>query len=350
MGEKTEKASPKKLRDARNKGQVAKSQDFPSAFTFMVSISLILGLADSLYESLGAFLIQMFQNAGSETALEKIPAFFRQAAFLILTVSVPIAAAVACVGVLVNFLIIGPVFSLEAMKPDIKKLDPIKGIQNKFKMKTFVELLKSMAKIIIASYLIYGVIEDLIPSLIKAPSMNMVGNLVIIKTFLNKVILKVGIFFLAIAVFDLAYQKKNFAKEMMMEKFETKQEYKNSEGDPQIKGKRKEIAREIAYSSGPAAGVKKSKAVITNPVHLAIAIGYEPHSPAPYILAMGKNYSAQLIIREAEQHDIPILRNISLAHQLFEEGVLFDFVPESSYEPIAEIVRWIASLEEEEPF
>ena len=123
--------------------------------------------------------------------------------------------------------------------------------------------------------------------------------------------------------------------------------HKNSEGDPQIKGKRKEIAREIAYSAGPAAGVKKSKAVITNPVHLAIAIGYESHSPAPYILAMGKNYSAQVIIREAEQYNIPILRNIGLAHQLFEEGILFDFVPESSYEPIAEIIRWVASLEDD---
>ena len=225
MGEKTEKATPKKLRDARNKGQVAKSQDFPSAFTFMVSLAITLGMADSLYESLGGFLIQMLQSSSSEAAsTEKIPAFYQQAAFLILTVSVPIAAAVACVGVLVNFLIIGPVFSLEAMKPDIKKLDPIKGIQNKFKMKTFVELIKSILKITIASYLIYGVIEDLIPSLIKAPGMDMVGNLVIIKTFLHKVILKVGIFFLAIAVFDLAYQKKNFAKEMMMEKFETKQE------------------------------------------------------------------------------------------------------------------------------
>jgi type III secretion protein U len=150
-----------------------------------------------------------------------------------------------------------------------------------------------------------------------------------------------------VAVADFVYQKKTFANEMKMEKFEVKQEFKNSEGDPHIKGKRKQIAQEIAYQEGPTGGVKRAQAVVTNPTHLAIAIGYERKvDAAPYILAMGKDILAARIVKVAEQHNIPILRNIPLAHKLWEEGEIYEYVPEETYEALAEIMRWIAALEE----
>ena len=185
-----------------------------------------------------------------------------------------------------------------------------------------------------------------IPVLIKTVSLPIAGSLLVFKYFLVKVIMKVGLFFIAIAVIDFGYQKYNFGKEMMMEKFEQKQEYKNSEGDPHIKGKRKEIAREIAYSDGPAGGVKKAKAVVTNPIHLAIALGYEREvDSAPYILAMGNGLLADNIVKLAERFDVPILRNVPLAHELWERGELYEYVPEDTYEAIAEILRWLASLD-----
>ncbi len=346
MGEKTEKASPKKLRDARKKGQVAKSQDLPSAFTFMVSLSVTLSMAQTLFKQMSSFLVGTFDMIERQDLLSVMPAVFHQALGLILMTSLPILAAVVCVGVLINFLSVGPVFALESMKFDIKKFNPIDNLKGKFKMKTLVELIKSIAKISIAAYLIYGVMYESIPVLIKTVSLPIAGSLLVFKYFLVKVIMKVGLFFIAIAVIDFGYQKYNFGKEMMMEKFEQKQEYKNSEGDPHIKGKRKEIAREIAYSDGPAGGVKKAKAVVTNPIHLAIALGYEREvDSAPYILAMGNGLLADNIVKLAERFDVPILRNVPLAHELWERGELYEYVPEDTYEAIAEILRWLASLD-----
>jgi type III secretion protein U len=347
MGEKTEKATPKKLRDAKKKGQVAKSQDLPSAFTFMASVLLTLNLAPWLYHKMADFLLYTFHGVSNEQVLEQIPGAFYQALILIFVTSIPVMGAIAVLGSVITFLSVGPVFAPEVFKFDIKKFDPIQNLKSKFKMKTLVELLKSVAKISIAGYIIYLVMYRSIPVLIRGVSVSMPDLLLIFYAFLVEVVMKVGLFFLVIAIFDFIYQKHTFAKEMMMEKFEIKQEYKNTEGDPLIKHKRKEIAREIAYQDSPAAGVSKAKAVVTNPIHLAIALGYDPQvDVAPYVLAKGNEEAAAEIVKIAEQYQIPVLRNIPLAHKLWEEGELYQYVPEETYLALAELLRWIEAMEQ----
>lgn len=351
MGEKTEKASPKKLRDAKKKGQVAKSQDLPSAFTFIASIWIVLSLSQFLYKELGGFIIATFSQVDKGNLDQAIQALMFKANEVIFYASIPVLAAVSLIGATITFLSVGPVFAPEVFKFDIKKFDPIQNLKAKFKMRTFVELLKSLAKIGIASYIIYDVMYNSLPTLIRAVSMPMESTLMIFHAFLMEVIIKVGLFFIIVAVADFIYQKKDFAKEMMMEKFELKQEYKNSEGDPHIKSKRKQIAQEIAYQEGPTGGVKRAQAVVTNPTHLAIAIAYNKEiDAAPYILAMGENILAERIIKIAEENNVPIVRNIKLAHKLWENGDVYEYVPEDTYEAIAEIVRWISSLTTEDAY
>ena len=348
MGEKTEKATPKKLRDAKKKGQVAKSQDLPSAFTFIASIAIILGMSHFLFTQLGGFIVSTFNLIPQGDLEGTVSQLFAQAVIVIFLASMPVLVAVSVIGVVINFLSVGPMLSFEVFKFDIKKFDPIQNLKAKFKLKTLVELIKSILKISIAAWLIYGVMYNSVPTLIKAVSMPMASSLLIFYYFLMEVVVKVGLFFIVVAVADFVYQRKNFAKEMKMEKFEIKQEYKNSEGDPHIKGKRKQIAQEIAYQDGPTAGVKNAQAIVTNPTHLAIAVGYEQGvDAAPYILAKGKDILAERIIKIAEQNEIPIVRNIKLAHSLFDHGELYEFIPEESYEPLAEILRWIAALDTE---
>lgn len=348
MGEKTEKATPKKLRDAKKKGQVAKSQDLPTAFTFIASVAVVLGLSTSLYHQMADFLIATFKLADSKELGPIILNLFFKANEVIFLASIPTLALVALFGSLITFLSVGPVFAPEVFKFDIKKFNPVQNLKAKFKLKTFVELLKSLFKIAVASYLIYDVMYKSVPVLIQTVSMPITGALLVFYAFLLEVIIKVGLFFIVVAVFDFIYQKKNFAKEMKMEKFEVKQEYKDSEGDPQIKGKRRQIAQEIAYQDSPTSHVKKAQAIVTNPTHLAIAIGYEKRvDAAPYILAMGKDILAERIVKIAEENNIPIIRNIPLAHQLWEEGEIFDYVPEDTYQALAEIIRWIHSLHDE---
>lgn len=351
MGEKTEKATPKKLRDAKKKGQVAKSQDLPSAFTFIASIWVTMGLSTHLYHYLSNFLITTFHLINKQDLDQSLTAVWMQSVNVIFMASMPIMALVCVVGVIINFLAVGPVFAPEVFKFDIKKFDPISNLKQKFKLRTLVELIKSCLKITIASYIIYDVMYNSLPVLIQAVSMPMSSALMIFYTFLMEVVIKVGLFFIIVAVADFVYQKKDFAKEMKMEKFEVKQEYKNTEGDPHIKSKRRQIAQEIAYQEGPAGGVRRAQAIVTNPTHLAIALAYNKEmDAAPYILAMGEDILAQRIVQIAKSCDIPIVRNIKLAHKLWDEGDVYEFVPEDTYEVIAEIIRWIASLDTEEAY
>jgi type III secretion protein U len=351
MAEKTEKATPKKLRDTRKKGQVAKSQDLPSAFTFIISIWVILGMSDFLYHHMGNFLANVFRLIPNGNLDRTLAELIFQANNVIFLCSIPSLLAVTIIGVLVNFLAVGPVFAPEVFKFDIKKFDPIQNLKAKFKLKTLVELLKSLLKISVATWIIYDVLYSSLPVLISAVSMPMASSLLIFHAFLMEVVVKVGLFFIIVAVADFIYQRKNFSKEMMMEKFEVKQEYKNSEGDPHIKSKRRQIAQEIAYQEGPMGGVRRAQAIVTNPTHLAIAIGYNKEiDAAPYILAMGDNILAERIVKVAQEHNIPIVRNIKLAHRLWNDGDVFEFVPEDTYEAIAEILRWISSLTTENAY
>jgi type III secretion YscU/HrpY family protein len=348
MGEKTEKATPKKLRDARKKGQVAKSQDLPSAFTFIASVWLTLGLMSYMYAKVSTFTVHIFENVTRETTLHTfIGSFYYEAILVIFAVSMPVMLLVSLLGVAVNFLAVGPVFSTEVFKPDIKKFNMIQNLKAKFKIKTLFELVKSIFKITVASYLIYGVMYDALPVLIQTVHENIWVALKVYYTFLMQVVIRVGIFFIAVAVIDFVFQKRNFANEMKMEKFEIKQEYKNTEGDPQIKSKRRQVAQEIAYQEGPVGGIKSAKALITNPTHLAIAIGYEREfDAAPYIVGMGEGVLAERMIKIAEKYDVPVVRNIKLAHKLWDEGEIYEFIPEETYEAVAEILRWIATLTE----
>lgn len=349
MAEKTEKATPKKLRDARKKGQVAKSQDFPSAFTFIVSLSSVIIMGTWIYNKLAAYFMSSFRAIRPTLNMEtSAGGYIHLAIQQIFNISLPFMVGVSLIGVLVNFLIVGPVFSLQAMKLDIKKLNPIDGLKNKFKLKTFVELLKSVLKIAIALILIYSVMYTSLPSIVATASMPPIGAAVVFSDFLQKVAMRVGLFFIAVAIFDLVFQKRQFAKQMMMEKHEIKQEMKDSEGDPHIKGKRRQIAQEIAYQEGPSAA-RRAKTVVTNPDHIAVALEYDAEEmPAPKVLTMGKGKVAEQIIKIATENDVPIMRNVPLAQQLFEEGQIGLYVPEDTYAAIAEILKWLGELETKE--
>jgi len=348
MANKSEKATPKKLKDARKKGQVAKSQDVPAAFTFAVSILGTLALGSYLFSWLASFIVQMFGMIGTpDTNLEdRIGGIVYSAIETIAMASFPIVLTVAFVGVLVNFLVIGPVFSMEAMKFDLKKLNPVEGIKNKFKMKTLFELAKSLFKISGAAVIIFLVIWSRIPQVVQTAGIPILSSAALLEDFLSTIAIRVAIFFFAVAVIDLAFQKKTFASEMKMEKFEVRQEFKDTEGDPLIKGKRKQIAQEMAYQEGPQAAMR-AKAIITNPIHIAVAIKYnEEADPAPLILAMGIGPMADKIIKIGQENHIPIMRNVDLAQNLHNNGRVNGYVPEDTYKAIAEILKWIDALEE----
>ncbi len=346
MAEKSEKATPKKLRDARKKGQVAKIQDFPSAFTFIVSITTVLFSTGYLYDILAGFIVTTFKMSATDPQLQtQAGTLFSEAIRVIFNTSMPIMALTTSVGILVHLILIGPLFSLEALKPDIERLNPVANLKNMFKFKTVFELLKSIFKITGALLLIYSVVWEQLPEIMATAALPVFGAAQVFFDFLIQVILRVGIFFLAIAFFDFKYQKRNFSKEIMMEKFEVKQEFKDTEGDPQIKSKRRHAAQEIAYQDGPSS-VKRAKAVITNPTHIAVAVEYKADTePAPRIVTMGQGPVADMIMKLAQEYGIPLMRNVNLAQTLFQKGKISEYIPEETYQAVAEILRWLEGLE-----
>jgi type III secretion protein U len=347
MAQKTEKATPKKLRDARKKGQVAKSQDFPSAFTFITAIFGVILAASYLYKNLASYIVATLRAISGNLNLQySAAAYMQQAINVIMVCSFPIVIVVAAVGIIANFLVIGPLFSFQAMKFDVKRLNPIEGIKQKFKLKVLVELLKSIAKISGAAIIIYFIIKKMVPEVVLSVKLPAAGGLIIMNDFLRKVAIQVGLFFLLVALFDLAFQKRQFAKEMMMEKFELKQEFKDTEGDPMIKGKRRERFREIAYTEG-ATAARRARAIITNPTHIAVAIGFEVETDVvPTILVMGKGPLADQIIKIGVDNHIPIMRNVELAWKLFTIGRVGDYIPKETYQAIASVIKWIDTMEE----
>ncbi|RDB31458.1 type III secretion system export apparatus subunit SctU [Candidatus Similichlamydia laticola] len=344
MGEKTEKATPKKLRDARKKGQVAKSQDIPGAATFVASIGLLLAMSSFLFSQFQATCLFFWGKVSSPFFIENHYPYIFQSLYQILICSLPFAIGIATIGAIVNFLMVGPMFATEIFKFDIKKFDPVNNLKQKFKIRTLIELLKSTFKILVVFYICYKAwleVSGMFPMLIAQP---LIATFFLVYTFLWKVVVRAGVFFVAIAVADYLYQKRLFDKEMMMEKFELKQEFKNTEGDPELKSRRREIAREIAYGGGRR-GVKGSKVVITNPTHIAIALAYERKKvPAPFVVAKGKGVEAEWIIFEAKKLEIPIVRNVPLAWSLYETGEMHEFIPLETYEAVAEVLKWVASL------
>lgn len=344
MAEKTEKPTPKKLRDARKKGQVAKSQDLPAALTFIASMGMTMAMSRYIYGQLSSFFLYIFHNAQKIDIAHEAYALCLQCAYIIFLSSIPIVAGVAFTGAMVNFLMVGPLFTTEVFKFDIKKFDPISNLKQKFKLKTLIELIKSLFKITIAAYICCSTAWNATPNIISCIGQPMDLCITIVHYFLLEVMIKVGLFFLAVALFDFLYQRKNFEKEMMMEKFEIKQEYKNTEGDPEIKGRRREVARDIAYGGGPPSP-KGAKAVVANPTHIAVAIGYEKqYFPAPFIISMAEGVEAQWVLHEAQVLEIPIVQNVYLARKLYEDGEMFGYIPLDTYEAVAEILKWVAGF------
>jgi len=348
MGEKTEKATPKKLQDARKKGQVAKAQDLPSAWTFLASFGATIVLINFLYHQVGDFLKGLFGAINNGNLDVTVASGFLKAIYIIFLASIPIAAFTTFVGVIVTFLITGPVFTFEVFKFDIKKFNPVENLKQKFKLKTLIELLKSLLKIGVATYIVYDIIYQSLPVLITTVKMPISSALLVFNHFLVEAVFKLWFLFIVIAVMDYIYQIQDFQKQMKMEKFEVKQEYKNTEGDPQIKSKRKQIAQEIAYQEGPAGALRKAQAVVTNPTHLAIVLAYDQEiDAAPYILFMGKDKMAEQVIKLAQEYNVPVMRNVGLARDLWERGEIYQYVPEDTYEAIAEVIRWVRSLNDE---
>ncbi len=346
-GEKTEQPTPKRLRDARKKGQVAMSKEVVSTALLIAIFSLFMfgwrWMFDRLKEMLA--LPSGYYEIPFPDALQEVLGGVATTSTILL---LPFLGLVVIVGIAANYVQIGALFSFEPVKPQFSKLDPVQKLKQMFSMKNFMEFVKSIVKIVFLGILLYFVIRDAIPALMHAPYGGVAGVVALLTMTMYQVALYTIAAYVIIAFADYVFQKKQHIKGLMMSKDEVKQEYKEMEGDPTIKSKRKQLHQELAM--GDAVGkVKKSTVLVTNPTHYAIAIYYEKdETRLPIVLAKGEGALAKRMIAAAHEEGIPIMRNVPLAHDLFDHATVEKYIPSDLIESVAEVLRWVQQLEREE--
>ncbi len=345
-GEKTEQPTPKKLRDARMKGQVAMSKDVVSTALLLSQMATLLlfwrWYFDALQELVilpGTFMDQEFDQA--------LPAITTAVVGAAIKLSLPILAVTLLVAIFANIAQVGPLLVTEPVKPDLKKLDPISKLKQMFSMKNLFEFGKSSLKVCFLSALLYWMIRESVGPLMHVPSGGMTAVLTALITLLWKLALFTGFAYLLFAVADFTFQKYQHAKGLRMSKDEVKREYKEAEGDPTIKGKRKQLHQEMVMSDTDER-VKKSSVVVTNPTHVAVALYYAPgETKLPIVLAKGEDLRAAAIRKVAQEHGIPMMRNVPLARALYASVAVEQYIPSELIDPVAEVLRWVRQLEQQ---
>ncbi len=345
--EKTEDATPKRLRDARKKGQVAKSRDLNTIVILIAAFALIVFMRGYISENLRSLLETNFDVVSrGEISMEEIFLVAHQNFMTFVKIIGPYVAVIVFVAIAVGFFQIGPIFSGEPMKPQIKRLNAITNLKNMFKMRTLVELLKNIAKMTLIFLLAYLVITDSIREVVMTVSATPDQSSILAGHLIASFMIKVFIVFIVIAMIDLAVQRWDYKKQMRMSKEEVKREYKQDEGDPLIKSMRRQIHQEMAMGDTRQA-VRSADAVVTNPTELAVAIKYnESEMVAPQIVAKGQRLFAQSIREFAEEAQIPIVQNPPLAWTLIEVDV-GEEIPQELYQAVAEILVFVYKLKRE---
>ncbi len=341
-GEKTEKATPRRREEARKKGQVSRSQDLNGAVILIAGMAVVFVTAPYMMEQIESFTRLYFLERTLETFDDAfVMSVVVESCFLMAKVCLPVMGACFIAALAVSLMQVGFVVSPEALAPDLNRMNPIEGFKNKFSLRAVMELLKSLAKIGITGYIVYTVLKDKFYVLPRFMDMSINAILPTLGDIVLEMAIKVGIVFLIIGIIDFIYQTYEHEKSLKMSKYDIKQEYKQIEGDPQIKSKQRQKQREISMKR-MMTEVPKADVVITNPTHYAVALKYEAEKmEAPVMIAKGQDYLALKIREVAEEHKITIVENPPLARMLYASAEIGQAIPEDLYQAVAEVLAFV---------
>lgn len=344
--DKTEEPTDHKLREASKKGQIFKSQDVIATALLIATTGIIFGSGTWMYTSMTAYTKSVFISIGNPDAEHILGGSERyiDAMFLYAKVMVPLLAAAFLTAVIANIAQIKFIFSTEPLNPKMSKINPLEGFKRIFSAKSLMEFAKQAAKLIIVSYICYKVIQAEIMKLVYSPSWDIHITLRFLKTICSRIVGYSIVAMIVIAIIDYMFQKKQFMKQMKMSMQELKDEYKQTEGDPHVKAKVRQLMRQRA-TSRMMEEVPKASAVITNPTHLAVALKYTPgEMSAPKVVAKGERLIAVQIKLLAEDSEVPIVENVELAQALARSCKIGDSIPAELYKAVAEILAYLIKL------
>lgn len=343
--DKTEEPTPKKMEDARKKGQVAKSREFIFAVT-LVGITLVaVAAGDMGLKTIQNFLTNSLNNIGQLTLGEgELTNVFTYSVLEFVKITLPMFTSVMVLGVAANLVQTGFIHSMEPLKPKLSRLNPIEGFKRMFSGKAFMELVKACANIAIVGYVTYSFVSGQILKILNISDMGVASLLAIPRDIVQSELMQVAIVICILGVIDLIYQKRAYKKELRMTKQEVKEEFKQMEGDPKIKSAIRQRQRQMAQRR-MMHEVPKATVVITNPTHLAVALRYEQgRDSSPIVVAKGAELLARKIKEVAADNNIPIMENKPVARMLYEKVEINEAIPIELYQAVAEILAVVYSL------
>ncbi len=339
-GEKTELPTPKKSRDARAKGQVAKSQEVVTTVSLTAVIAVIWVTFGSILAALTRLLDQVARLENGDFRQNAANAIFATS-YEVVGIVLPILGVVIVAGIAANYFQVGAIFAFGSVAPKLEKISPGAGFKRIFSMKQVVEILKSIAKIVILSVLLYFVVRESIGAYVASLRCGLTCQIGVMVVALRQIFLYSALAFIVVAAADFMYQRHAFTKSLMMSKEEVKREYKESEGDPHIKSHRRQLSHELIMGDGGETA-RKGTAVVVNPVHLAVVLNYDPErTPLPLVSAKGSGNHAHFLRTEAERAGVPIFRNVTLARALYATVDINGHVPEELFDAVAEVLAWV---------
>lgn len=350
QSEKTEKATPKKRRDERKKGNTYQSRDVVSVVVLLIGFVLVNQLVTFIYIQLKEFYIGQLEMVETMQTLTiaSFSIIMKELVIAIFITALPIVTILMLVafimsGVQTKFLISG-----EAIKFKFNKLNPISGIKRIFSLRSIVELIKSILKVTLIIVIIYSTVIDIMTIAPDMLNTALDENIRFLRQNVMSMVYTVTMIFAVIAAADFFYQRYDYEKKLKMTKQEVKDEYKQIEGDPQIKGKIRQKQRQMSQAR-MMTQVPQADVIVRNPTHFAVAIRYDAQKdPAPQVLAKGQDYLALKIIELGEANDVLIKEDKPLAQMLYKTIEVNDYIPPEMYQIVAELMAWVYNTKKKE--
>jgi len=338
--EKTEKATPKKRKDERKKGNTFQSKDVVSVVLLFIAFFILNLMVPFIYQQLkNCYRGQMEKIVTMDTlTVTSVSQLFRESALVYFVSVLPVAIVIMIIAIIMSGVQTGFLVTGDALKPKFNRINPLSGIKRMFSLRSVVELLKSMAKVALIIGVIYTTILSIIPMTPDMLTTRLDSNVLFMNDKIMSMVQTVCMIFSVVAILDYAYQRYDYEKKLKMTKQEVKDEYKQTEGNPEIKGKIRQKQREMSMSRMMQM-VPQADVIVRNPTHYAVALKYDiDRDVAPLVLAKGKDHIAMRIVAVGEENKVLVKENKALARGLYESVEINDYIPAELYKVVAELM------------
>ncbi|MEZ5307046.1 MAG: flagellar biosynthesis protein FlhB [Pyrinomonadaceae bacterium] len=341
--EKTEKATPRKREQAKKKGQVAKGPELPTAFGFLAGLLTLSAVGGDIFTEIGHFIERIAEKASHSEEMRELDLhlLLTDAITTLALVALPIIFAVLVAAAAGNIAQTGFSITPEALMPNAGKFNPVSNLKRVFGLDGLVNLAKSSVKLVLFASVAYGVLAPMLvaaPTFVNAP----VGSIGIrLSETIYSLAIRYGLIMFVLAGADYGYAKYKFEKSLKMSKQEVRDEFREQEGDPMIKGQRRRAARAMAQKRA-ISNVPEATVVVTNPTHFAVALRYERDTDiAPVVVAKGADFVAKKIREIAAENDVPLFENPPLARALYRAVEPDQIVPVEFFGAVAEVLAYV---------